>query len=420
VNRILFLSQLLPYPPDAGPKVRSYNVLKALAASHKITLLAFNRPEDGPEAISHLEQFCESVHTVPIQRGRFQNGTALAKSILTNRSFIIQRDYLPEMARKVRELTEKIPFSIVHADQLWMAQYALMVKEIAPGTRLVLDEHNACFKIFQRLAVRELNPLKKLIFERERHFLQRYEAITCSQFDQVVTVTHEDQEILKKLVDRHNPSPSARQTKPAFHTIPISVDTLSTERVYPQPDPKNILHLGTMFWLPNVEGVLWFARSIWPRVLARIPDATFTIVGKNPPAEIRELENNHSNGTNNGIEGRQPVAVTGYVPDPKPYLEKAGVFIVPLLSGSGMRVKILDAWNRGLPVVSTSIGAEGINYRNGENILIADGEENFAEAVIRVLCEPELAGRLRENGRKWVENHYDWRRVYAKWDQIYG
>jgi glycosyltransferase involved in cell wall biosynthesis len=107
------------------------------------------------------------------------------------------------------------------------------------------------------------------------------------------------------------------------------------------------------------------------------------------------------------------------VADAQPYLENAAVFVVPLFSAGGMRVKIVDGWRWGLPIVSTTIGAEGIRYLDGENILIADSPEDFAKAVLRVLSEPELAQRLRQNGRRWVEEHYDWQKVYPAWDSVY-
>ena len=129
----------------------------------------------------------------------------------------------------------------------------------------------------------------------------------------------------------------------------------------PATSALNVLHLGTMFWPPNIEGVLWFAREVWPLVRAAIPQATFTVAGKNPPEAVRELE-----GEGSGIQ------VTGYVSDPLPYLQQASVFVVPLFSAVGMRVKIVDGWRWGLPIVSTTIGAEGIIYRSGENICIAD------------------------------------------------
>jgi polysaccharide biosynthesis protein PslH len=406
MSRILFLSQLLPYPPDAGPKVRAYPVLQYLAQKYPVTLLAFSRAGDAEASLQHLAKLCEDVYMVMMERKRSRDLIALASSLLSGESFIIRRDFMPEMATTVDRLLLSGKFEAVHADQLWMAQYALRAKKVAPGASLILDEHNACFQIFQRLALREKNPLKRLLLEREWRMMKRYEAQACAQFDRVVTVTSEDRAILEKLVFSE-----INNHKPQFATIPICVDTHAIRPVTSKAESKDVLHLGTMFWLPNVEGVLWFAREVWPKVIEHVPQATFTIAGKNPPAEIQSLPANQNGGAS--------IQVTGYVPDPQPYLERAAVFIVPLLSGSGMRVKIVDAWRWGLPVVSTTIGAEGIQCRHGENLLIADQADDFARAVVQVLLDPVLSQQLRVNGRRWVEEHYDWHSVYTAWDSIY-
>ena len=419
MSRILFLSQLLPYPPDAGPKVRSYYVLRHLARQHAVTLLAFTRPDDRPEAVVHLREFCTDVRTVPMIRSRVRDAKALAASFLTAHPFVIRRDAVAAMHDLLQTELQNTKFDYIHADQLWMAQYALAAKRSAlqPSTfnlQLVLDEHNACFQISQRLARGERSPLMRMLLEREWRVLQRYEARACAQFDHIVTVTENDRAVLEPLAASELKVRNSQSEilSPKFSTIPICVDTQAVMPVSPRSGAKDVLHLGTMFWLPNVEGVLWFAREVWPKVVAQVPQATFTIAGKNPPAEIQALAASQN--------GSSSVQVTGYVPDPQPYLERAGVFIVPLLSGGGMRVKIVDAWRWGLPVVSTSIGAEGISCRDGENILIADGIMAFTQAVVRVLCDPALAQRLRENGRRWVEAHYEWRSVYSQWDSIYS
>jgi glycosyltransferase involved in cell wall biosynthesis len=415
MSRILFLSQLLPYPPDAGPKIRSYYVLRHLAQKNQITLLAFSRPDDTPEAIQHLQEFCENVHLIPMHRSLIQNLVSMAASIMKGTSFIIQRDYVPEMAQTFDRLLKATPFDAVHTDQLWMAQYALRAKKLSPNTKVVMDEHNACFQIWQRLAAGEHNPIKRLLMEREWRKLKNYEAKACSRFDQLVTVTDEDNLILKNLVASQAPLSNLVFSTPSTKniiTIPICVDTQSSVPVEPNPGSLDVLHLGTMFWAPNVEGVIWFTRKVWPIVIDQIPQATFTIAGKNPPIEIRELSNNgHPSSA---------IRVTGYIPDPQPLLKKAGVFIVPLLAGGGMRVKIIDAWRWGLPIVSTSIGAEGVHIKPGENILIADDPLTFAQSIVRVLKEASLSERLRLNGRRWVEEHYNWRTVYSKWDVIYS
>ena len=177
-----------------------------------------------------------------------------------------------------------------------------------------------------------------------------------------------------------------------------------------QGGPPTILHLGTMFWPPNVRGVLWFAREVLPLVRSQVADARFVIVGKKPPAEVSAL----------AADPR--IEVTGYVADPEPYLAAADAFIVPLHAGGGMRVKILDAWLWGLPVVSTLTGAEGIETCPGDDILVTPDHdaEAFARAVVQVLTDPVLNAKLRRNGRAAVEARYSWQTVYARVDAVYA
>jgi glycosyltransferase involved in cell wall biosynthesis len=155
---------------------------------------------------------------------------------------------------------------------------------------------------------------------------------------------------------------------------------------------------------------LWFARQVLPLVWQEAPEARFVVAGKRPPAEVRALAE---------VSGGR-VEVTGFVEDPRALLAESQIFIVPVRAGGGMRVKIVDAWLWGLPVVSTTIGAEGVQVRDGENILLADEPEAFAAAVLRLLREPELAEAMRLAGRRWVEAHYDYRRVYGQFDDVYG
>jgi glycosyltransferase involved in cell wall biosynthesis len=403
--RILVLSQVLPYPLDSGPKVRSYFVIRHLSQNHQVTLLAFARPDDRREAIEHLRRICD-VHTVLIHRSRARDVFHLAASMVSREAFVIRRDFVPEMAQKLIHLMQSGAFDAVHADQLWMAQYATLAKRNFPTVKIILDQHNAYYQIYQQLAQGEESWLKRVLLQREWRMVRKYEARACTLFNHVITVTDGDRIILNNLIREHG-QVTSEQLLPKISTIPICIDTQAVQPVESAAPSTNVLHMGTMFWQPNIDGVLWFAREVWPRVLKQVPQATFTVVGKNPPQAVKVLADSAS------------INVTGYVPDPGPYLEKAAAFIVPLLSGSGMRVKILDAWAAGLTVISTSIGAEGIKYQDGKNILIADGAESFAKAVIQVLHQPEWARNIAANGRQWVQTNYDWKRVYKAWDPVY-
>lgn len=400
--RILFLTQVLPYPLDAGPKVRAYYTLRHLAASHEVTLVSFVRPTDRPEAVAHLEQFCRQVITVAMSRSRRRDGLALGRSLLSGQPFLISRDRVAEMEDALRQLVRQQPFDVIHADQLWMAPYALAGQRWAAEAgwrpKLVLDQHNAVYMIPQRLAAAATNPAVRVGLRWEAGQMARYEASVCLEFDQVVTVTREDQEMLLALYTNGR--------RPAFSAvIPICGDPQAVRPVDPlQGD--GILFVGGMHWPPNADGILWFSQEILPAIWRERPGAPLLAVGKEPPAALSQM-------------GERVIA-PGYVDDPEPFWQRGRLFVVPLRAGGGMRVKIIDAWTRGLPVVSTTVGAEGIAVRDGENILLADTAEAFAEAVIRVLGDDELAARLAANGRQTVLADYDWRSVYRAWDGVYA
>jgi glycosyltransferase involved in cell wall biosynthesis len=406
--RILFLSQVLPYPLDAGPKLRSYFVLRHLAKQHQVTLLAFVRDTDRPQDVAHLAEFCHAVHTVPMRRSRLRDFRFLAQSLLGQKPFLIVRDQSTAMMEKIRQLVGTEPFDVIHADQLWMAEYALAAKtasvrqtarmpESVAQTKLILDQHNAVHLIPKRLAADETHPLKQHFLTREARLLAGYESEICDRFDHVVWVTEEDRQAVATLNN------SAIGAKNRSTVIPICADPMRVEPVMPATNSHRITFLGGLHWPPNAQGVLWFADHVFPQIRKAASEAVLTVIGKDPPA---------------GLE-REGVEITGYVADLAPYLAETTVFIVPLHAGGGMRVKILDAWSWGLPVVSTSIGAEGIVIEPERDILIADSPQAFAQAVIKVLRDPNLAHELGRNGRHTVGERYNWQVIYSAWDDVY-
>jgi glycosyltransferase involved in cell wall biosynthesis len=393
--RILFMSQLLPLPLDAGPKIRSYYVLRYLAeAGHEVTLLCFIRPGDSSQDISQLRKICGSVEAISLVRSQVRDIAHGLRSLFSSTPFLIQRDQLASMQQKVEQITGDRSFDALHADQLWMAPYVMRCPN---PTLKVLDQHNAVFMVARRMAEHHHNPVTKALLNREASKLENFEHFTCEHFDRVVWVTEED----RRRIGSNDNGHRSRNT-----VIPIATDP-STQMPVKRPQPFRVTFLGGMHWPPNSEGILWFADTVWPRVTRVVPSAVLTLIGKGAPRRLL----------------RQYCAtrldVPGYVPDLKQYLSETAVFVVPIRSGAGMRVKILDAWCWGLPVVSTSLGAEGIQATDGENLLIADDAESFADRVTRVLQDGSVARRLSENGRSAVEMFYDWRKVYKAWDQIY-
>ncbi len=403
--RVLFLTQVLPYPLDAGPKVRAYHVLRHLAAKHELTLVSFVRPDDPPAAIEHLQGFCQAVHPVAIRRSLAHNLRAVVRGLVSGRPFVIERDDMPAMRQCLAQRVRETSFDLVHADQTAMAgwgQWAAAQMRQRPAT--VLDQHNAVHVLARRLAAAEPSAWRRRIMQREAVAFARFEADCCSCYDAVLTVSDQDRHHLLALFP---PIQSARLSG-RFRTIPIAVDPAATAAVVHKAGPApTILHLGALLWPPNSAGVLWFARQVLPLIHRQRPDVRLVIAGKQPPATVSALATDPR------------IQVLGYVADPAPLLAEADVFIVPVHTASGTRVKILDGWLWGLPMVSTRVGAEGLAVREGENILLADAPHDFAQAVLRLLEEPALSQRLRQAGRAWVEANYHVRTLYPALDAVY-
>ncbi|MBN1979710.1 MAG: glycosyltransferase [Anaerolineae bacterium] len=391
---VLLLTQILPYPPDAGPKIHMLNKIRYLARRHRITLVSFIRP--GEEVyVAELAKVCEAVHTIPMRRSRLRDAWHLARSLLSGEPFLMARDYSPGMRKLVRSLVQTGDFDLLHVDQLNMAQFA----QGLTGLPRILDEHNAVWQIPYRLYSTQPVGLRKAVFGLEWHKLQRYERGTCQDYDRVLVLSEQDRDALLPPGDEEG----------RFRIIPIAVDTREIEQIPCQGGTHTLISIGTMFYPPNAEGVLWFATQVYPLVKARIPGVTFTVVGHRPPPEVIRLSADDPS-----------IRVTGSVPSVEPYVAESMLMVVPLLSGSGMRWKILQAFAWGIPVVSTRLGCEGFDVVDGEHLLVADSPESFAGAIIRALSDPQLATRLAHNARVFAERRHDVEVVYAALEEVYG
>jgi glycosyltransferase involved in cell wall biosynthesis len=393
--RILLLTQVVPAPPDSGPKIKTNNVLRVLAQRHEVHLVSFVRSAEEAANAASLAPLCRAgVTTVPLTRSRWRDLGYLARSLVTGQPFLIERDASAAMRAAIARLLREQRFDAVHADQLSMAQFALDL----PLLR-VLDEHNAVWTIVRRAAAGLALGPRRLMAELEWRKLRAYEGKLCRQFDAVTVVSEQDRADL------------AEGAGPGFDPliIPIAVDADGLAFEPRSRDARHVVSVATMFYPPNVEAVHWFATEAFPAIRRARPDVEFRVVGSRPPAHIVDL-----------AAGGSGVVVTGYVPDLQPILRESAVMVVPLLSGSGMRVKILEAFARGIPVVSTTIGVEGIDAVPGKHLLVADQPADFAAAVLRLIEHPAEAARLAGAARQLLEERYDWRSALGQLDRLYG
>lgn len=406
--KILFLTHVLPYPLTGGARTRAYYVLRQLCKKNEVTLVSFVRDSDLTQHVSHLESLCKAVYTVQIRRSALKNIAAIFKAEVSGDPAIILRDEKHEMTALLVKVTQTQKFDIVHADQTSMAKYALFAQTCYSDLEkpnILLDQHNALYRVVKRQT--QFEPFwLQILWKRESKRLARFEGFLCRQFDQLLTVTEDDKQALISLFSGAERAYLANK----ITTIPICIDPDNHQVIEPDRKRQQIIYLGTMFWPPNREGVLWFAQHVFPLIKREIMAVELVVAGSKPSREIKQLEGQHDGS----------IRITGFLEDPSNELKSSSVFIVPLHAGGGMRVKILDAWLWGIPIIATTIGAEGIDYREGEHLLIADDPCSFAEAVVRLLRDDDLNRKLRRNGRRWVEEKYDWRKVYPKLDEVYA
>ncbi len=405
--RILFLTQIIPYPPNAGPRVKTWHVLRYLhERGHDVTLASYVRDEERPY-VTKLNEVCTAVHTVPITRSRVADVGYWLHSHFSGRPFLIERDDLAGMRHLVQRLLAEQDFDVVHADQLTMTQFALDAKKGDGGRRpfIIFDAHNATWSIWERM--RQNAPwFLKPVYRIEENRIKRYEGMLVAEFDHTMVVIDPDRDLLLAGVENGNKV----ALNGRISSIPIAVDAQVLQPVPRQPGSRNILTLGTLSYPPNADGIRWFLQEVFPLVQQQVPGVTLTVIGKNPPADFGQMAE-QSGGA---------IQVTGYVDDLTPFMAAAALMVVPVRAGSGMRVRLLEAFARAMPTVTTTIGLEGIIAEADKEILLADDPQSFAAATVKLLNDPELQEKLARNGRNLAEARYDWRAVLKQMDAVYA
>ncbi len=384
--RVLLLAQVAPSPPDAGPKAKTHYVLRTLSQQHEVDLITFVRDDTETENARTLSSVCSSITTIPLKRSKVREPYYAANGWARMQPFLVARDQRTAFSRAVVNRVKRGDVDVIHADQLSMGQYMIGA---GPGrSQRIFDAHNAVWELVRALAPRQPTPAHRAAAEIEWRLLKRFEGRLCRQSDLTFTVSQRD---LDSLTD------AARVGFPSA-VVPIGVEVSEIPFEPPPPNASGILSVATMHYPPNADAIRWYRDEIWPLVKQSADSCTTTIVGPRPPSDLVEwgAADDH-------------VAVTGYVKELDDVYRAAGVFIVPLTSGSGVRVKILDAMARGVPVVSTSIGADGLDLEPGRHLMIADSPTEFARAVLDLLAQPGQRYAIAQAARERVLERYDWR-----------
>ena len=390
--KILFLSPTVPFPLTDGGRIRVYNLLKQIAQKSDVTLLALETQPTDTDGVAELQQLGIQVHLVPnaptLPRVAF--GT-LVKAFFKRQPITVARYDVPAYRKKLRALLANETFDLVHYEMFHVAQF-----HTETDLPSVLSQQNVDSAIWRRLCSETANPFYKFAYWTQQLAFQRYERLLSPKFDALTCTSDIDAAVFEK-----------HCAKDAIEIIPNGVDITHYQPDLTAETPAHLIYIGSMDWYPNEDAVAFFADEVLPRIQEKVLDVKFSIVGGNPSAQVQKLA------------ARNGIVVTGRVPEIKPYFAETTVFVVPLRIGSGTRLKILEALAMGKAIVSTSVGAEGLDLKNGKEIFIADAPTAFADAVTRLLTDSELRRRIGENGRARVEQDYDWRSIGEKLHGVY-
>jgi polysaccharide biosynthesis protein PslH len=385
--KLLFVTPYLPSPPTFGGQRRLHGLLRELARDHDVSLVSMVDPGENVErSVRATLEHCKSVVTIPAARlaaqGRKKRLLQLG-SLLSARSYegVIYDERAMQTA--VDQALARERFDVVQVEFAQMALYAR--SRDRRGPRYCLDEHNVEYDVVRRTADGDVSLLRRAYSAANWRKLRAEERRAWRAFDGTVVTSARDEEMLREDV------PGARTA-----VVPNGVDVDAFVPDGSPVDPGSVLFFGAINYFPNVDALHFFLREVWPQLKASRPDARLRIVGPKPPPSIATWPD-------------PAVHVMGYVDDVRPHIARASVVIAPLRIGGGTRLKVLEAMSLGKAIVSTSLGAEGLEVTHERDILLADDPRALAEQIARVMADPSLAARLGEAARKRVVDRYSWR-----------
>ncbi len=379
--RILLLCLRSPYPPADGGTIAMYNMAKALKkAQAHVKILAFNTKKHFVDPAGIPVDVVSDFNPEFVYLDATVKPLPALFNLVSGSSYNVSRFNTNLFRQTLEQLLDREEFDVIQMESLFMTPYLNTIRKKTKA-KIILRSHNVEFLIWQRLAASEKNSIRKWYLQLLSTRLKNYEREIVNNFDGIIALTEEDKKLYLQL-----------GASVPIKVSPIGLDTETYSVNYNAP--LSIVHLGSMDWLPNIEGVEWFLETVYPKLIQRFPNSVVSLAGKSMPEKIYSLATGNLH-----IEGR--------IDDAKKYLLDKQIMIVPLLSGGGMRVKIIEGMTMGKTIVSTTIGAEGIQYENNKNILIADSPEAFLDAISKCIKDPELAFSIGREARKLAETVYE-------------
>lgn len=393
--KILLLSNKAPWPPkEGGPMATHALVTGLISAGHQVKILALNTNKLHTNIQDVPQEFRIATGLELIDIDVSLNPLTALYNLLTGTSYHVSRFDNDVYRKRLAEILEHEDFDVVQYEIVHMAEYHDTVKRYC-SAKTVIRAHNIEHLIWQRVALSEKNLLKRWYMKKLFLSFRQFELDAVKLVNGIAAITETDAIFFRKLT-----------SKAKVISVPYGIDPSKLKPVQEIRAPVTFFTLGSMNWVPNIEGVEWLLKKVWPVVIQKNPNLKLFIAGRHMPEYIRSFENNS-------------IKIVGEVPDSLEFINEHAVMLVPLFAGSGIRIKIIEGMSAGRAIISTTIGAEGIEYADGNNILIADVEKTFAEKIVLLANDLERVKQLGINARKLIEERYDNQQIISKLVDLY-
>ncbi len=393
--KVLFLCNKSPVPPrEGGPLAMNANIRALLKVGHEVKVLALNTNKYFIKEDEIPEDYKRNTGIELIYTDLSIKPLAAFLNLFSKRSFHVERFISEDVNNKLIEVLKNEEFDIVQLEMLYMTPYMETIRKYS-SAKVVLRSHNIEHLIWKRIASKTKNPVKKAYLSHLTKKLERYELDYLNRYDGIITISSKDAEYFKE-----------KGCTIPLSEVPFGVEVDEYVPAGGDYENSSLFHIGSMNWMPNDEGIRWFMDNAWQPIHEKFPDVTLYLAGRMMPDWLTNLE-------------LPNVEVPGEVPDAGEFIQSKAVMIVPLFSGSGIRIKIIEGMALGKTIISTTIGAEGINYTDGKDILIADDPESFLKAVETCFADKSFCDQIGKNARELIKNEHSLEQVVKKLESFY-
>ncbi len=395
--KILQLTNKVPYPPKDGGAIATLNLSLGMAQlGHDVTLLAINTSKHYFEVEKIPERISSSIHiNAQYVDTSIRTGGLLANLLFSRVPYTASRFFSQAYTEKLIALLSSEAFDVIQLEGLYMAYYIPVIRQHSKA-RIALRAHNIEHEIWQRTAELEKSVIKKRYFKLLAKRIRTFKEGILNTYDMLIPITRRD-------ADRFNQLGNARP----YHVSPVGYPL---EQSWPEPEKivfPSLGCIGTLDWFPNQEGVVWFLDHVWPEIKKQHPALPFSIAGRNAPSWLED----HLK--------KQDVSYLGEIEDAKKFIQETAIMVVPLFSGSGMRVKIIEGMALGKTIVTTAIGAEGIPVKHMENIVVEDTPEGFIKRIDQLIKDPGLFEAIGKNASQFIHEHFDNEKICQSLSDFY-